>query len=117
MLVKRVYTKRRTFMMIAGIWLFAFSISAPPLFGWSQFVAGTNFCTVDGRKNMSYSIFLLMTDYFFPFLFLSGLYLRIFFLLKKHENTMKRHKSVKPNPDLAEVESEIMSAARIFKSQ
>nr|AWO67322.1 GPCR16 [Clytia hemisphaerica] len=116
MLVKRVYTKRRTLMMIVCIWIFAFLISVPPLFGWSQFVEGTNFCTVDGRKNMSYSIFLLMTDYFFPFLFLSGLYLRIFFVLKKHENTMKRHKSVKPIPDLAEVESEIMTADEAPKS-
>lgn len=103
---KTLYTKRRTKIMIAGIWAFAFGISSPPLFGWSRFAPGSNFCTVDGRDDMAYSILLLLTDYFFPFLFLTGLYFRIFMVLKKHESAMKIHR-IRPQTSLEEVESEI----------
>ena len=112
MLVKSMYTKRRTYAIIFGIWVFSFSVSMPPLFGWSRFAPGSNFCTVDGRKDMAYSIFLLLADYFFPFLFLTVLYLKIFFILRKHEKTMKkpgkagtRHRA----SEASEAESEMVS--------
>ena len=105
MRAKTMYTKKRTKVMIIGIWMFAFIISSPPLFGWSRFAKGTNFCTVDGRDDMAYSIFLLLTDYFFPFLFLTGIYLRIFFVLKKHETAMARHQNTSHSE--LEAESEI----------
>lgn len=103
---KFLYTRKRTSRLIFGIWVFAFAISSPPLFGWSRFAPGSNFCTVDGRDDMAYSIFLLLTDYVFPFLFLTGIYLRIFFVLKKHENAMKHHRNTSHHTDL-KVESEI----------
>jgi len=110
MRLKTMYTKRRTYAIILGIWVFSFAVSTPPLFGWGRFAAGTNFCTVDGRKDMTYSIFLLLADYFFPFLFLTILYLKIFFLLRKHEKTMKKPKNSQcRSGEPSEAESEIVS--------
>ena len=101
-----LYTKKRTKCFIISIWALSFAISSPPLVGWSRFAPGSNFCTVDGRDDMAYSILLLLADYFFPLLFLTVLYVRIFFVLRKHENAMKSHRNILPHPDL-KAESEI----------
>ena len=99
--IKRIYTVRKTYMIIAGVWLFAFLVSMPPLVGWSEFVPGSNFCTVNGKSGLSYGVLFMFVDYFFPMLFLAGLYLRIFFLLKKNKAAMvkARNNSIMCSPD------------------
>jgi len=91
--IKRIYTRRRTYIILALVWLFAFAISIPPVFGWSKFIAGSNFCTIDGKSSMSYSVFVLALDYFIPFFIMVGLYITIFVLLRKHEQNMRKSRS------------------------
>ncbi|XP_012562943.1 alpha-1A adrenergic receptor [Hydra vulgaris] len=90
--VKSLYTKKRTILIIIGVWMFSAIISFPPLVGWSEFKSGSNFCTINGKKSLSYSIFIALIAYILPSLFLSTLYLRIFFMLYRHEKTKMRGK-------------------------
>lgn len=83
--IRKIYTKRKTCVIIVCVWLFSFLVSMPPLFGWSEFAAGSNFCTVNGKVGLSYGVFLIFTDYVLPLLLLGGLYLRIFFLLRRNK--------------------------------
>ncbi|XP_047145727.1 mu-type opioid receptor [Hydra vulgaris] len=88
--VKNLYTNKRTTLIIIGVWIFSALISIPPLFGWSEFKSGSNFCTINGKKSKSYSLFLVLLVYLVPLGFLCGLYLQIFFLLNKHKKIQTR---------------------------
>lgn len=91
--VSNIYTKKRTGIIIGVVWFLAAAISCPPLLGWSSFKAGTNFCTIDGKDKIEYSIFVVFCVYFIPLFTLSGLYVKIFFLLQKHEKQMQKSRS------------------------
>ena len=92
--IKKIYTVRKTYLIIGGVWIFSFLVSMPPLIGWSEFVPGSNFCTVNGKAGLSYGVLLIFMDYFFPLLLLAGLYLRIFVLLRKNKAAMVRARNV-----------------------
>jgi len=92
--IKKIYTARKTYVIIGGVWIFSFLLSMPPLFGWSEFVPGSNFCTVNGKSGLSYGVLLIFMDYFFPLLLLAGLYLRIFCLLRQNKAAMVRARNV-----------------------
>ena len=64
---KTIFSKRNALFLIAFIWLLSFIIAFPPFIGWSKFVTGSNFCTINGKKHISYSIFVLLIDYLIPF--------------------------------------------------
>ena len=81
---KTIFSRRNTLYAIAFVWLLSFIIAFPPVIGWSEFVAGSNFCTINGKRHLSYSIFVLLMNYFIPFLILVGLYTSIFLILRKH---------------------------------
>ena len=63
---KAIFSKRNALFLSAFIWLLSFIISFPPFIGWSKFVTGSNFCTISGKKHISYSIFVLLIDYLIP---------------------------------------------------
>ena len=88
--IKYLYTRKRTTIIIIGVWTFSVLISIPPLIGWSEFKSGSNFCTISGKKSSSYSIFIALVAYVVPMVFLASLYLRIFFMLHKHEKKKLR---------------------------
>ncbi|XP_065652489.1 alpha-1B adrenergic receptor-like [Hydra vulgaris] len=88
--IKTLYTRRKTVFIIAGVWIFSVFISAPPLIGWSEFKSTSSFCTINGKKNISYTIFLGLFVYVIPMVFLASLYMRIFFLLNKFEKKKLR---------------------------
>lgn len=84
-----IFSERNTLYLIAFIWLLSFIIAFPPLIGWSEFVTGSNFCTINGKKHISYSIFVLFIDYLIPFFTLAGLYISIFFMLREQGNVSR----------------------------
>ncbi|XP_047145378.1 5-hydroxytryptamine receptor 1D isoform X1 [Hydra vulgaris] len=90
--VKTMYTQRRVLIINAAVWMFSVFSSIPPLLGWGEFKAGTNFCTINGKKSISYSFFLGLIVYLVPFIFLSGLYTCIFFILHRHQKNKKKNK-------------------------
>ena len=83
--IKNLYTRKKTVKIIICVWIFSAIASFPPLIGWSEFRAGANFCTINGKKSLSYSIVLGLVAYVIPLVFLTVLYFRIFFMLHKHE--------------------------------
>ena len=85
---KSIFSRRNTLYAIAFVWLLSFIIAFPPVIGWSEFVAGSNFCTINGKRHVSYSIFVLLMNYFIPFLTLVGLYMSIFLILRKHRKKL-----------------------------
>lgn len=64
--VSTIYTLTNTIFVIVMIWFMSVLFSAPPLFGWSNFTPGSNFCVIDTRKHQSYAIMLAATYYISP---------------------------------------------------
>jgi len=85
---KSIYRKKRVFISIAIVWCVACIVSVCPLLGWSSIKEGDNFCTINGKDNISYSVFVIIFAYIAPLVVLSGLYTKIFFLLREHEKRM-----------------------------
>ena len=85
---KSIYKKKRVFISIGSVWFTAGLISIAPHFGWSSILQGDNFCTINGKDDISYSIFVILFAYIAPLVLLTGLYTKIFFLLKEHEKKM-----------------------------
>ena len=80
--VIRIYTFRNTIFIIVMIWFVSLLFSAPPLFGWSNFTPGSNFCVIDARKHPSYTIMLAATHYISPAILQPICYYEIFKILK-----------------------------------
>ncbi|XP_012562944.1 alpha-1B adrenergic receptor [Hydra vulgaris] len=89
-IIKTLYTRKKTVLIIGSVWIFSVIISAPPLIGWSEFKSTSSFCTINGKKNISYTVFLGLLVYIIPMVFLASLYMRIFFLLNKVEKKKLR---------------------------
>ena len=87
--VDRIFTMKRTALIITVIWLLAFLFSVPPLFGWSKFVAGTNYCLLDASKNTSYAIILIFSNYVIPGIVLPYIYLKIHKIIGTQANMRK----------------------------
>ena len=90
--ISKYYKRKRSYILISIVWMFSFVIAMPPLFGWSEFISGSNFCTINGKKDLSYSIYVLTMDYIVPMFLLCGLYSKIFLLLRKHDKVLKKSK-------------------------
>ena len=88
--IKSLYTQKRVVLINIMVWVFSAIVSIPPLVGWSEFKSGANFCTINGKKSISYSIFIGSVVYLVPLIFLGFLYARIFFMLHKHEKNKLR---------------------------
>ena len=87
--VDKIFTLKRTALIITGIWLLAFLFSVPPLFGWSKFVAGTNYCLLDASKNKSYAIILIFSNYVIPGIVLPYIYFKIHKIIGTQANMRK----------------------------
>lgn len=85
---KSVYKKKRVLLSIACVWFIAAVVSSAPQFGWSSIIQGDNFCTIDGKDHISYSIFVVIFGYIAPLVVLIFLYTKIFLLLREHEKKM-----------------------------
>ena len=88
--INKIYTLKRTIIIISLIWVLAFLVSIPPLFGWSEFVKGSNFCVINSRKDISYSIILICTNFIIPGLTLPIIYIKIYNTLKKQKSMFKK---------------------------
>jgi len=87
--INKIYTTKRTIIIIVSIWLGAFAISIPPVFGWSKFTVENNFCIVNSKKHFSYTMLLFFTNFIVPSISLVTLYACIYKLIKKQNLKMK----------------------------
>nr|QBS47868.1 biogenic amine-like GPCR [Tripedalia cystophora] len=85
-----IFNSKRVIVSICIIWLLGIAVALPPVLGWSRIRAGDNFCTIDGRKDISYAGFVILVAYIIPLLTLIVLYTRIFLLLRRHANEMSK---------------------------
>ena len=86
--VAKIYTSRKCLFMILMTWFISFLFSAPPLFGWSNFVPGTSFCVINTRKHPSYTIMLAVTYYISPAILQPTFYFKIYKILKLNRNNL-----------------------------
>ena len=86
--VTKICTSRNTFFTIIMIWLLSFLFSAPPLIGWSDFIAGSNYCIIDIRTHPSYTIMLTVTYYISPAILQPIFYFKIYKILKMRHNIL-----------------------------
>ena len=89
---KHIFRKKRVLVSIGLVWLFAILMAFPPLVGWSRIIPGDNFCTIDGRKHLSYAATIIVLAYFAPLVIMAALYTKIFFVLREHEQFMREMK-------------------------
>lgn len=94
---KSIYKKKRVFISIGVVWFAAGLVSVSPHFGWSSIRQGDNFCTINGKDDISYSVFVILFAYIAPLLILSCLYTKIFFLLREHETKMMEMRGLRSN--------------------
>ena len=102
----RIYTFRNTILIIIMIWFASLLFSAPPLFGWSNFTPGSNFCVIDARIHPSYTIMLTVTHYISPAILQPICYYKIYKILKMRnkifstdpEHTSKNKSKIHPAP-------------------
>ena len=112
---KLIYKKKRVFVSIGIVWFAAALVSVSPQFGWSSIRQGDNFCTINGKDDISYSIFVIIFAYIAPLVILSCLYTKIFFLLREHEKKMLeiRGSSVKAHSEREFDSVELSSSYKI----
>ena len=104
--IVRIYTVRNTILIIIMIWFASLLFSAPPLFGWSNFTPGSNFCVIDARIHPSYTIMLTVTHYISPAILQPICYYKIYKILKMRnkifstdpEHTLKNKSKIHPAP-------------------
>ena len=104
--IVRIYTFRNTILIIIMIWFASLLFSAPPLFGWSNFTPGSNFCVIDARIHPSYTIMLTVTHYISPAILQPICYYKIYKILKMRnkifstdpEHTLKNKSKIHPAP-------------------
>ena len=104
--VIRIYTFRNTIFIIVMIWFVSLLFSAPPLFGWSNFIPGSNFCVIDTRQHSSYTIMLTATHYISPAILQPICYYKIYQILKtRHkifttdlDRPLKNKSKIHPTP-------------------
>ena len=87
--INNVFTVKLVSLIITLIWLCAFLISIPPLFGWSEFVPSNEVCVIHTRRHISYCIVLGVTNYMIPALTLTILYFKIYLALRKQNAVRK----------------------------
>ena len=86
--VAKIYTSRKCLFIILMIWCISFLFSAPPLFGWSNFIPGTSFCVINTRKHPSNTIMLTVTYYISPAILQPIFYFKIYKILKLNCNNL-----------------------------
>ena len=101
-----IYAHRNTILIIVIIWSVSLLFSAPPLFGWSNFVPGSSLCVFDTRKHPSYAIVLAATYYISPAILQPICYYKIYRVLKiRHkvfstdlDRSLKNKSKIHPTP-------------------
>ena len=108
--VRSLFTTKRIFFVVVSIWFVALVISIFPLLGWSEVVAGKNYCTINAQKDKSYIITVMIINYFIPVIILPITYYKINMMLRasKMKLFQKSNKIEKlPNISLDRVSTQI----------
>nr|QBL02586.1 biogenic amine-like GPCR [Tripedalia cystophora] len=110
----KTFSRKRTKLMIAAVWLIACASALPPVFGWGvyTFASRRGFCILDFYGSTSYVITMSTTILLVPFLVIALAYCRIFLAIHK-----SKRKVGKIHPSMEETPSEQSVTARRSRTQ
>ena len=103
-----IFTRIKSVMFGAAVWLISSLISLPPLFGWAEyrFIPGKSYCFVFWPSDVYYMYFMLTICFFGPLIAVSLSYFYIFKFTREakrrvhqHRNTTKPHEEADPAND------------------
>ncbi|XP_020904270.1 melatonin receptor type 1A-like [Exaiptasia diaphana] len=85
-----IFTRKRTYGIIAGTWIVSTFWAAPPLFGWGffHFDFGKATCVIAVKQSISYTIVLTLLQFTIPFLLITVPYFKIFRFLRTHNRRL-----------------------------
>lgn len=91
-----VFSKRRTYHMIAATWMVSILCAIPPFFGWSKFnfQEGKGTCALDTQRNtdsLTYTIsILVIVGFLIPFTLITVPYYKVFRFIRTHTRRMSQ---------------------------
>ncbi|XP_050524855.1 rhodopsin-like [Daktulosphaira vitifoliae] len=87
----RRLTNESAIYAIASIWVYAFIVTGPPLFGWSHYVneSADISCSVDWESGeyVSYVVFIFLFGFFIPVSIIFYSYINLFITVKRRAST------------------------------
>ncbi|XP_072031085.1 D(2)-like dopamine receptor isoform X2 [Amphiura filiformis] len=94
---RKVYTRKNTGFMIAGVWLFSGLLACPPLLGWGiyDYLPQQSFCFCDWTTSVSYTFFMVGVCFGGPCSVMTFCYVQILRVVRKSrqrvDTSMKRN--------------------------
>ena len=79
----RIFSKKRSLIMAAMVWLMSIMMIVPAVFGWTDIVYNTktNACSYSRNKSRSFVIFLLGSSFGLPLLLITMAYGRLYLIV------------------------------------
>ncbi|XP_077867090.1 trace amine-associated receptor 1-like [Saccoglossus kowalevskii] len=99
--LKRIVTKKKTILMIVGIWATAVVCAIGPFFSWTtnEYKPGATQCGPaypESVKQKTHAVFVATTGYVIPLSTMAFCYGRMFFAIHAHAKRMKKNTSILP---------------------
>lgn len=94
-------TREKALLCISCIWIYALSLSLPPLFGWNRYIIETPgiACSVDWETtslvNTSYIIYIFVLGFFAPIFLMVFCYGKVIYIVYKAPKITKQSKKAK----------------------
>ena len=92
---KKTFSKKKSLLYTAAVWVVSISLASPPLFGWAEyrFIPGKSYCFVYWPSNVYFLFFMITVCFFGPLSAMVYSYCNILMFTK----TLKRRVAVSMN--------------------
>ena len=86
---RKIFSKKKSFLFAAAVWVLSISLASPPLFGWAEyrFIPGKSYCFVYWPSNVYFMYFMITVCFFGP---LSAIAFSYHNILKFTKNLKRR---------------------------
>ena len=92
---RKIFSKKKSFLFAAAVWVLSISLASPPLFGWAEyrFIPGKSYCFVYWPSNVYFMYFMITVCFFGPLSVMAFSYYNILTFTK----TLKKRIAVSRN--------------------
>jgi len=92
---KKTFSKKKSLLYAAAVWIVSISLASPPLFGWAEysFIPGKSYCFVYWPSNVYFMYFMITVCFFGPLSVMAFSYYNILMFTKN----LKRRIAVSRN--------------------
>ena len=101
---KKTFSKKKSFLYAAAVWLVSISLASPPLFGWAEYrvIPGKSYCFVYWPSNVYFMYFMITVCFFGPLSAIAFSYYNILTFTRnvKRRIAISRQKNLAPPPQL-----------------